>query len=50
VRTLSSSTPEALYSAAQQTSDFGATQPSITVRIFQLSEAVGRGVPAEASL
>jgi hypothetical protein len=50
VRTLSTSTPQALYTAAQQTSDFGSTQANVTVRIFQLSEAVGRGFPAEASL
>jgi hypothetical protein len=50
VRTLSTSTPSALYTAAQQTSDFGSTQANVTVRIFQLSEAVGRGFPAEASL
>jgi hypothetical protein len=50
VRTLAATTPSALYTAAQQTSDFGSTQPSITVRVFQLSEAVGRGFPAEASL
>jgi hypothetical protein len=50
VRTLAAPTPSALYTAAQQTSDFGSTQANVTVRIFQLSEAVGRGFPAEASL
>lgn len=50
VRTLSSSTETVTYTAAQQTTDFGAPQPSITVRVYQLSAVVGRGTPAEATL
>ena len=37
VRTISTSTPTAIYSAADQNADFGASQPAIAVRIYQLS-------------
>lgn len=37
-----------IYSAAQQINDFGGVQPSIRVRIYQLSALVGRGMPAES--
>lgn len=50
VRTLSLTAPQATYTAAQQTADFGAPQPSITVRVFQISATVGRGYPADATL
>lgn len=48
VRTISSSTTEAEYSAAHQTADFGSPQDAVRIRIYQLSANVGRGVPAEA--
>jgi hypothetical protein len=50
VRTISSSVETVTYTAAQQTTDFGSAQPSIDVRIYQLSAVVGRGTPAEATL
>jgi hypothetical protein len=51
VRTLSSSTPTATYTAAQMAADFGSPTPaSIDVRIYQLSAVVGRGYAAEATL
>jgi len=43
VRTLSSGTPTATYSAAQQTTDFGSTQTIVYVKVYQLSATVGRG-------
>jgi hypothetical protein len=44
VRTLSGlSNPTASYSAAQQVTDFGATQTSVSIKIYQLSSVVGRG-------
>lgn len=49
-RTLSSSIPSAVYAAEDQITDFGSTQPVITVRIYQLSAIVGRGTPAEATI
>lgn len=47
--TLSSSSTSALYSAAAQTTDFGAALTagqSFTVRIYQLSVRLGRGTPS----
>lgn len=42
-RTLAVPEPSALYLAAQETADFGTRQSSLTVRIAQISAAVGRG-------
>lgn len=49
-RTITASTPAFSYSAADQTTDFGSAQASITFRIFQLSETVGRGFVREVTL
>ncbi len=38
------------YSAADQTTDLGAPQSLITLRIYQLSDVVGRGTPGEATV
>lgn len=46
VRTLTSSTPAATYTAAEQTADFGSPQSSIDVAVYQLSPEYGRGSPA----
>ena len=50
VRTINSSTTSFSYTAAQQTTDFGSAQASITFRIYQLSEVVGRGYVREVTL
>ena len=50
LRTLAVTAPTAAYSAASQTTDFGAAQPEVFVRIHQMSGLVGRGLPAEATL
>ncbi len=42
--------PTALYTAAQQVTDFGATQSSITINVYQLSTAVGRGYAGIATV
>ncbi len=39
-----------LYSEADQITDFGAPITTLTVRVYQMSEVVGRGVPGEAFL
>lgn len=49
-RTLSSTSPSVTYTADDQTIDFGSPQSSITLRIYQMSAAVGRGYPLEATL
>ena len=50
---LSTATTSAVYTAAQQTADWGAPLvpgDSLTVRIFQLSALVGRGAPKTVTL
>ena len=52
-RTLTSSTTSILYSAAQQTADWGAPLTpgqTLTIRIYQLSNRLGRGDPAAVTL
>lgn len=49
-RTISVSTTAFSYTAADQTTDFGSPQSSITFRIYQLSEVVGRGYVREVIL
>ena len=49
-RTLTATAPTATYTAAQQTLDFGAPQPSVSLRIYQLSATRGRGTPREATV
>jgi hypothetical protein len=52
-RTLTSTTTSALYTAAQQTADWGAPLGSgqtLAIRIFQLSNRLGRGTSATATL
>jgi hypothetical protein len=49
-RTLTSTTGVFTYTAAEQTTDFGAAQDSITFRVYQLSTVVGRGYPLEVSV
>jgi hypothetical protein len=52
-RTLSTTTTSALYTAAQQTADWGATLgpgQSIAIRIYQLSALIGRGAGRSVTL
>lgn len=48
-RTLSASTPSAVYTSAQQTADFGSPQPTVYVKVYQLSAIVGRGYELKAA-
>ncbi|AXA66757.1 phage tail protein [Pseudomonas oryzihabitans] len=50
VRTIASSNAAITYTAAQQQTDFGSVQSAVTLRIFQLSAAVGRGRALEVTL
>ncbi len=50
VRTISVTSPSFTYSSANQISDFGSAQSSITFRIYQLSAVVGRGYVYEVTL
>ena len=52
-RVLSVTTTSAVYTAAQQTADWGAMHgpgDTLDVRIFQLSALVGRGAPKTVTL
>jgi hypothetical protein len=49
-RTIAAAAPSFVYSAAQQTADFGATQASVAVRIYQMSTLFGRGAARAATL
>jgi hypothetical protein len=49
-RTIAASTNLAQYTAAQQTTDFGAPQAAITLNLYQVSSRVGRGYAASATL
>jgi hypothetical protein len=50
VRTLSATASSVLYAASDETLDFGGVQSSFDVRLYQMSAAVGRGIPAIATL
>jgi hypothetical protein len=50
VRTIATSSPQALYAATSETADFGAPQAVLTVRVMQISATVGRGFPAQATI
>jgi hypothetical protein len=47
-RTLSTNAASVVYTAADQTADFGAPQASVHVRVTQMSAALGRGTPRDA--
>ena len=52
-RTLTSTTTSVLYTAAQQTADWGALLGpgrTLALRIFQLSNRLGRGTPAAVTM
>jgi len=50
VRTLSATTSQFLYASADELSDFGSPQSHLSLRIYQLSAAVGRGFPLIATV
>jgi len=50
LRTLSSTTPSLLYTAADEIADFGAPQSSLSVAVYQLSTTIGRGIAGQAIL
>lgn len=50
VRTLSSTTPTFAYAAADQVTDFGSAQSSVALVVYQISQVIGRGYPASATI
>jgi len=49
-RTLTSSSPTVTYTNAQQVTDFGSSQSTIYVKVYQLSATIGRGFAAQGTL
>lgn len=49
-RTLTSMTPTVAYTSAQQVTDFGSDQSTLFVKIYQMSNVVGRGYPLTTSI
>jgi len=50
VRTLTTTNQQVTYTESQQVSDFGSVQDSYDVRIYQMSQAVGRGWPGSEAV
>uniref|UniRef100_Q07QB6 Gene transfer agent (GTA) orfg15 n=1 Tax=Rhodopseudomonas palustris (strain BisA53) TaxID=316055 RepID=Q07QB6_RHOP5 len=50
LRRIACATPQALYPAADEIADFGAPQPSLRLRVAQLSATVGAGFASERVL
>jgi hypothetical protein len=50
LRTISTTSPAATYTAAEQVADFGAPQSTIRVRVQHISDTVGHGIAREAIL
>lgn len=50
VRTIPATTAAASYTAAQQVADFGATQASVSLRVYQIGSVYGRGTAAAATV
>ncbi|MCH2547059.1 MAG: glycoside hydrolase TIM-barrel-like domain-containing protein [Alphaproteobacteria bacterium] len=48
VRTLFVNSNEVEYTESMQIADFGAAQPAVKLRVYQMSQVVGRGYAAEA--
>ena len=47
IRTFTTNTPNAAYTAEQQVADFGNVQSAVRVRVYQISESRGRGTVRE---
>lgn len=50
LRTISTATESAVYTAAQQTTDFGSAQPAVDVVIYQAGALIARGFEVEATV
>ena len=49
-RTISTTSPAATYTSADQTTDFGGNQGTLYLKIYQMSATVGRGYPLTQSI
>ena len=49
-RTISTTSPNTIYSSSNQIADFGSNQSTLYLKIYQMSEVVGRGYPLTQSI
>ena len=49
-RTMTATAPSAVYTAAQQVSDFGSAQSAVSVRVYQTNARFGRGTGRAATV
>jgi hypothetical protein len=49
-RTIVATTPGCAYSAAQQSADFGSSQSTVSIAVYQMSAAYGRGTPKTSTV
>jgi hypothetical protein len=49
-RTLTTTTPTAIYTSANQVTDFGSNQATLNLKIYQNSSSVGRGYPLATTI
>jgi hypothetical protein len=49
-RTISTTSPAASYTSADQTTDFGGNQATLYLKIYQMSATIGRGYPLTQSI
>lgn len=50
LRTIAATVPQCVYTASEQTDDFGSPQSTVDVAIYQVSAAAGRGTPSYATV
>jgi hypothetical protein len=50
LRTLTSTTQSVVYTQAQQATDFGSLPSSISCKVYQVSDEVGRGYPLQSTV
>lgn len=46
-RTITTTAPSLIYTAAEQTADFGTPQSAISIAIYQINAVAGRGLPGQ---
>jgi len=49
-RTLTTSSPAAAYTSADQVADFGSNQTTLYLKVYQMSSVIGRGYPLTQSI
>lgn len=49
-RTITATSPNCLYTSAQQVTDFGSNQSTVYAKVYQMSSVVGRGYPLQVEL